>query len=300
LLFVQVYQFPLDLQKTGQIIRNSLTTMGDVLGVKEMSKHFYFVTDQGSNIQSALGYGFNRLACACHCLATALRHALPDGPGDQGQTEELQNLKLNITAVKSLVQYFKKSGQNALLERTLLQENDTRWNTLLMIIESVINQEDDIRRVLHEKGEDHRVNGIDFGMLKDIAKFLSPFKQATKSLEANSYPTIHRVYLWYQKLQRHVETQCFDSSLIAQLKERLTVSLQEKFQMSKIHKLALFLNPQYKMLRKLDSVDRMDVHSLARHLIHVLSSMDDEVKEDNTGPSTSTATFVYNSYTSYR
>ena len=258
--------------------------MGDILGITDTSKHFYFVTEQGSNIQSHLGYGFNRLACTCHCLATALRHALPDGPGDQGKTEELQSLKLYIASVKSMVQCFKRSGRNALLEKTLLQENDTRWNTLLMMMESVIGQEGDIRRLLQENGKEHRLDGIDFGFLRDVAKFLAPFKRATKSLEGNTYPTIHRVYLWYQKLQRHVAPRCFHRCLIAQLKMRLSVSLKGKFQMSTIHNLALFLNLQYKMLRKLDANEKHDVHSLAQQFINILSSMDDETTDDSTTP----------------
>ena len=269
---MQVYQFPQDQQKTGQNIRQSLTMMGNMLGIKDLAARFYFVTDQGSNIQSALalGSGFNRLPCACHCLATALRHALPDGPGDKGDSDELQDLRCNISSAKALVQYFKKSGLNAMLEKTLVQENDTRWNTMLMMLQSVVNQESAIRDFLQRKDEAHRIDSINIGLLKDVVQFLTPLKEATKALEGDTYPTIHRVCLYYHRLLRHMQPQFGDSPVIEQLKRRLSASLQSKWQLTTMHKLALFLHPQYKALRKMEEQERRDVHSLARQLIRAL------------------------------
>lgn len=280
---VQVYQFPTDVPKTGNNIRSSLTMMGNTLGVKDMSSRFYFVTDQGSNILTALslGAGFRRLACACHCLATALRHALPDGPGDKGETEEMQLVKSNISAAKALVQYFKKSGLNAMLEKTLIQENDTRWNTLLMMLESVVTNEDAIREFLTTKGEEHRMDSIDFGLVNEVVRFLAPFKHATKALEGDKYPTIHRVYLYYHKLQRHLKPEFGDSNAVLQLKSRLTSSLQDKWQMTTLHKLALSLHPQYKSLKMLDDPDRRAVHLLMRQLIGALPTTEARQPDDD-------------------
>lgn len=82
---LQVYQFPLDENKTAANIRTSLQEMAKRLGVKDDITHFFFVTDQGSNIKAALSSNYQRLPCACHSLSTALKHALPGGPGDKGQ-----------------------------------------------------------------------------------------------------------------------------------------------------------------------------------------------------------------------
>ena len=81
---LQVYQFPLDESKTAVNVRTSLQEMAKNLGIKDDITHFYFVTDEGSNIKAALNANYQRLACSCHCLATALKHTLPDGPGDKG------------------------------------------------------------------------------------------------------------------------------------------------------------------------------------------------------------------------
>lgn len=116
-----------------------------------MAKHFYFVTDQGSNIKAALNSNCQRLACACHCLSTALKHTLPGGPGDKGESEELQALNDSIEKVKALVRYVRKSGIHAQLSKTLIQDNETRWNSLLMMMESVINGQEEVIGTTVEK-----------------------------------------------------------------------------------------------------------------------------------------------------
>jgi len=67
--------------------------MGELFAITDMAQHFYFVTDQGSNIKAALSGKYQHLACACHNISTSLKHALPSGPGDKGESEELQGLQ---------------------------------------------------------------------------------------------------------------------------------------------------------------------------------------------------------------
>jgi len=188
---LQVYQFPAEIRNSADNIQQSLTKMAECLGIEKMSAHFYFVTDQGSNIKAALSGNYQRLACACHCLATALMHALPDGPGDKGmESEELQGLQNAIDEVKSLVRFIEKSGLNATLAKTVVQENDTHWNSTLMMLESVLAQETEIKTALQKHGDIHRVYNIDFSLLRAFASFLQPLKIATKKLEGDSYPSL--------------------------------------------------------------------------------------------------------------
>jgi len=69
-----------------------------------------------------------------------LKHTVPGGPGDKGNSEELQGLQQIIDKVKAVVRYVKKSGLNATLQKSLVQGNDTRWNSMLMMLENVIAQ----------------------------------------------------------------------------------------------------------------------------------------------------------------
>ena len=89
--------------------------MGELFAITDMAQHFYFVTDQGSNIKAALSGKYQHLACACHNISTSLKHALPGGLGDKGESEELQGLQQVIDDGKAFVRYIKKSGLNAAL-----------------------------------------------------------------------------------------------------------------------------------------------------------------------------------------
>lgn len=100
--------------------------------------------------------------------------------------EELQTLQLVIDAVKTLVRYFKQSGLNASMDKTLLQENDTRWNSLLMMLESVTNQETQIKQLLLDKDELKRIENVDFSLLRQFCSFLQPLKHATKTMEGDN------------------------------------------------------------------------------------------------------------------
>lgn len=272
---LQVYQFPAEIRKSADNIQQSLTKMAECLGIEKMSAHFYFVTDQGSNIKAALSGNYQRLACACHCLATALKHALPGGPGDKGmESEELQGLKNAIDEVKSLVRFIKKSGLNATLAKTVVQENDTRWNSTLMMLESVLAQETEIKTALEKHGDMYRVENIDFSLLKAFASFLQPLKIATKKLEGDSYPTLQDVVLQREKVIHHLKPTAFEMPLVTQLKTRLLESLQTKFIMTDVHKLALFLHPEYKGLRKMAVEERAAVHDLARSYMAMIRKLD--------------------------
>lgn len=273
---LQVYQFPLEQPKTAENIRASLHQMCDFLGIKNMGQQFYFVTDQGSNIKSALNSNnYCRVACACHSISTALKHALPGGPGDKGEdSDELLRLQVAIEDVKTLVRYVKKSGVNALLATTVRQENDTRWNSLLMMVDSVLKSETELKALLRDKNESQRIDSIDFNLLREFQQFLQPLESATKALECDKSPTLHRVVLWQQLLLQKQKHQAFDSELIKQLKTRLFASLTEKFQVGTVHHLALFLHPQFRSLKKLSSTDKLAVHQLARDYIELLKRND--------------------------
>jgi hypothetical protein len=120
------------------------------------------------------------------------------------------------------------------MPRTLLQENDTRWNSLLKMLESVTSQEVEMKQLLSGKDELHRIENIDFVLLRQFCSFLQPLKEAAKSLEGDKHPTLHLVALWYHKLLAHANFQPLDGELMKQLKGRLAEALKIKFVVSPI------------------------------------------------------------------
>ena len=131
---LSVYQF--EEVKTGYNLRRSiisaLTDLGIPLDMVKNNVYRYFVTDQGSNIKAALT-SYHREPCACHMIATVLRHTLQlehlstQVLPMQSNDELMSFLKVfqkNDVAAKSLATYFEKSALNNWLSSLLKQLND--------------------------------------------------------------------------------------------------------------------------------------------------------------------------------
>lgn len=136
-----------------------------------------------------------RSSCVAHVLNTVLKHTFKrskegddDGDGDE---EELQQVRSCIEQCKSLTTFFKHSGLQLRLKQSLKQECETRWNTKLEMVKSVLNAFEDIQSTLLERGEMHRMSHISKDILQMLVQFLQPFKQATEELGGSKYCTIN-------------------------------------------------------------------------------------------------------------
>jgi hypothetical protein len=92
--------------------------------------------------------------------------------------------------------------------------------------ESVIGQETELKRKLQAVDAHHRIENIEFCMY--VTDFLKPLQQATKALEEDKYPTIHRFILWNHRLMQHVHPLLSDIPAVKQLKLRLANALPRK------------------------------------------------------------------------
>jgi hypothetical protein len=81
------------------------------------------------------------------------------------------------------------------------QESNTRWNSRLTSLRSVITQLDDIASLLARSDRAELMEDLDADLLADVVKFLEPFEEATKDLESDQTPTLHKAVLWFCKLK---------------------------------------------------------------------------------------------------
>ena len=158
-----------------------------------LTKHTIFVTDDGSDMVLALN-GFRRIPCACHLLATVLVHSLQVKSlskscfpldVDDPSLQLVNEIKSNISAVKSITTYFKQSGLNKKLKKSLKQSNETRWNTVLYMLKSYVENKDDVEMILNLRRQGHMLLDVDMPVISDLIKFLEPFEEATKALEGD-------------------------------------------------------------------------------------------------------------------
>lgn len=168
--------------KTGENIRMHLLQNLRIFGIDatEMGRKIVFVTDRGANMISALR-GYTRLNCTAHILNVTLSSAF--GPAIMEMSPEIAGL---LTDVKKLVTYFKHSGQQAKLKMSLKQSVETRWNSNFDMLNSVLEQYEDIASVLTESKNHDKIIRINTSMLKLLVSFLKPFKEATDDLETDN------------------------------------------------------------------------------------------------------------------
>lgn len=276
---------PASLKKTSLNLRSELLLAFQELGIKAdlVKTHVMFTTDCGANIVKALSL-YKWVGCACHQLATVLRHVFavtreeqsfmdillqteeddeegifqrqPDVDGVENQLETVAQVNKQLE-VMSKVAYLKRSGLNGELTKAVYQENDTRWNSRLNYLRSVIRQMD-----------------------AEVAGFLEPFEKATKDMEADHVPTLHKAVLWFYKLQKILSAST--GSPISRGVNVRALRFLKQFTFGIFHKVAIFLCPMFKQLSE---GMRPDVMSTVRQLIadfpDPVSSADSQPMQDS-------------------
>ncbi|GAU91781.1 hypothetical protein RvY_03974 [Ramazzottius varieornatus] len=114
-----------------------------------------FVTDQGGNIKVAFrDSDFERINCAGHLLNTCLQACFKTKAKSQFPmpAEAVPSLTLR-NQLKSLVTHSKQGGISRQLKKTLKQQCDTRWNTHVEMLASVLAACNELELILANRNE---------------------------------------------------------------------------------------------------------------------------------------------------
>lgn len=233
------------------------------------------VTDNGANVVAAFR-NYKRLSCACHNLNLVMADVL-----EKGEIPELTDL---IDASKKLVSYFKHSELNNRLSKSLKQHVKTRWNSLYIMLSSIIEMRQEIQQLLIERNELHKMSLINSNLLENLIEFLTPFKCCSENLSSELYPTIHEYVLWYKKLIKQCEANMSDSEVIIDLKRNTQEALNKRFHPSSLHYLGLFLNPPYKKLQFLSKEQRDHVISTVKAMLEDNTDIQQKSVDEEANP----------------
>lgn len=272
-----------------------------------VEKRYIAVTDNGSNISSAFKSGFH-FTCACHNINLVVSNVLSDRSicsepeldsldaeeisFDEGVDEIVAtssivrpkthhiNLVDLVEKCKILVRYSKKSNMQTKLTHTLKQAIQTRWNSELTMLKSIVESYDEVETILIDRREfDHLLTKRKILNIKAVIEVLEKFDEATKSLSSQTKPTLHMVIIWHDSLVKHCTPVATDHSLIKNLKSCLLKSMREKWttRLSDFHYLAVFLDPRYKRLSFLPEVERSKkVDMIVEFMMNFLQLEDDD------------------------
>ena len=162
--------------------RNMVIEILNSFGIVASASQLVFVTDNGANIVAALD-GEAHLRCVCHCLNLTVQQAI----------ELVPSLKQVVDDCSCVVTHFKRTGLQSSLETTLKKDVDTRWNTTVEMLHSILLNKDKITQLLHDRNEDHWIASISFQLIDDLCSILMPFKFGSEQLSADKQPTLHLV-----------------------------------------------------------------------------------------------------------
>ncbi|XP_065315466.1 E3 SUMO-protein ligase ZBED1-like [Gordionus sp. m RMFG-2023] len=164
--------------------------------------------------------------------------------------------------------YFKQSGMNQYLDKTLQQDIETRWNSKLYMLKSIYNQYDDIANFLSSKRDIYKMENLEKSILKNLIDILHPFDKATKELEGDINPTLYKVLLCFNNILHEDLNETFQNNEIKQIKTNLKIFLLSKFKIDILHKIATFLCPRYRKLRMLSSMEILEVKNSVKNIIN--------------------------------
>lgn len=101
-----------------------------------------------------------------------------------------------------------------------------------------------------------------------VTNILQPFQQASLSLSCSATPTINQVYVFRKKLEDVFVLPYYNEpAAITQMKTKARQLVLERFTMSNLHKLAVFLDPRFKSLKFMSDPDRTAVITMTKKLI---------------------------------
>ena len=232
------------------------------------------VSDSGSNMSAANGIRkyFQWLPCCDHKIATALTTVLnkttttesgvKSAPFYRFEDEAPEVFDL-IESCKALVTYFKQANLQDLLTSTLKQENATRWNSLLRLLQSIVKVFDELYPILAAKNKQFLLAKIDKPLLDELEQFLGRFQEATLKLEQFKAPTLHLVVFERFSLlssckpseqSSATSRSSSDSKSLITLKRIIMEFGLSKWELHMIHIAAAYLDPRQK-----DRLSKFDI-----------------------------------------
>jgi hypothetical protein len=214
------------------------------------------ITDNGANMIAAIKRGmWTSLPCFAHTLNLVV-------------TDALKNVHLSdsVDKFRKIVHIFKSSpSRNSVLlnkmkaqgiQSTLKRDICTRWNSLLIMLKSIMNLRDILPVVLTmiDKKNDEDIpipTAEDWLHIKTIIEVLAPFEEITTALSGANYVTASKVIPLTKCLKTELQIKHFQDPVANSLRNSLLAGLETRMgkqEQNGILVRATLLDPRYKHL----------------------------------------------------
>ena len=252
------------------------------------------VTDNASNIKGAIRiHKWNHLSCFAHTLNLIVSDSLRD-------TDEVASV---IKLIKNIVSYFHKSSKASdklgiiqarlnLPHHKLIQDVDTRWNSVFYMLERYLEQEEAIQTTLCLLGRTDLVVPTEQNLLvSETISILRPFEVVTREISAEKYISASKIIPLSKALQRL--TTSYTGSVSA-LCNKLTTNMRDRFlymEENTIIASPTLLDPRFK---KLAFTDKTAAERSSRSIIAEVATTYNDAGDSGESTNESTASISDN------
>lgn len=238
----------------------------------EVKQNVIVVHDRGGNIRyGMLDESIIQILCYCHLINNLV-----------GKMLQLEEVKKIIDAASELTSYVKNAGLCTHLEKTLKTYCKTRWNSVYIMFDSIIQNYGRIFKVLNEKQIANRsssssqklpldyISNISISTIEDLCHFLKPFRDMTLNLEGHKNATLHTVWPIYLKIVDLLKPDTFayefeNGHITEDMKVEGSLYIRSNlrdFEPTDQHKISTISHPLLKSLGKLAEADRVQAYRI--------------------------------------
>ena len=249
------------------------------------SKVHCVVTDSGSNIKKAVRLsGWNHLACFAHLLNLVVTDAIKDD-------NELADL---IEKVKAIVTFFHRSSkacdnlavnQNRLNlpNHKLIQQVETRWNSVYYMLDRYLEQEEAIKTTLCLLDKNNLIIPSEkSALIKEAVTVLKPFEAVTTEMSAEKNITAFKVIPLSRGLQQLAvfHSNVLGVNLTNHMGNRFPLGMEENYLIG----IPTLLDPRFK---KAAFTNRSATEKMSRALLNEVVALYQRPQVPDTGSPTS-------------
>ena len=210
------------------------TQSSDSESIHQSTPHnITFTTDNASDFSKAISDigGYQRFGCAGHHLNLVA----------QAGFKQVQAAATLVKRCKQVVEHIKSSGPATYLlieyqkefEMPLLkvlQQNNTRWWSILIMMERILLNFTQITLTLAENNKSVLILCPDDRQkMTAIVNLLTPFKECGEALSSEKDVTISLIVPYFKNLREHLSPNTQDLNIIKQMKSKMLEKLNSRY-----------------------------------------------------------------------
>lgn len=253
------------------------------------------VHDNAANIVAAMrGINIDSVTCSAHNLQLGINKGLQD--------ENISEIVSKASAVvghfnhstKAATELEKKQNQLKLPVHRLIKCVSTRWNSVFLMFERLIQQKAAIAAVMNDstvtparKAASLEISQHEWQIIADLVDILRPLQVATTTLCSEKEVTASSVTpIITRVIEKFLPLQARDSDIVRNYKSKVTEELEIKFKLTQDLflsplTLASFLDPRYKNLSFLSDGNKTELLTVVASKLNA-EEIDEAITSTNT------------------